>query len=128
MNKDGGCGAAVRRAATPIQDRRQLTVGYFLYKLIPPRPSFDQDMSDSERAIMGQHIAYWKPLAERGVAIVFAPVNDPAGAWGLAVVEAENKDVVQALGLADPAITSQLARFEIYALPGAIVAPAVSPV
>ena len=76
---------------------------------IPPRPTFDQDMSENEGAIMARHVAYWQELAERGTAIVFGPVSDPAGAWGLAVVEAETKDQVRALGDLDPAVTSGLA-------------------
>jgi uncharacterized protein YciI len=46
-------------------------------------------MSEEEQAVMGHHIAYWQQLAERGTALVLGPVSDPAGAWGLAVVEAE---------------------------------------
>jgi uncharacterized protein YciI len=96
-------------------------MNHFLYKLIPPRPTFDKDMSETEKAIMGRHIAYWQRLAERGTAIVFGPVSDPAGAWGLAVVEADTNEQVRALGDADPAVISGLARFEVCALPGAIV-------
>lgn len=99
-------------------------MNHFLYKLIPPRPTFDRDMSDAEGAIMGRHVAYWQELAERGTAIVFGPVSDPAGAWGLAVVAAETNEQVRALGDADPAVVSRLARFEICPMPGAIVAPA----
>ena len=96
-------------------------MNHFLYKLIPPRPTFDRDMSDAEGAIMGRHVAYW--LAERGTAIVFGPVSDPAGAWGLAVVAAETNEQVRALGDADPAVVWRLARFEICPMPGAIAAP-----
>jgi uncharacterized protein YciI len=78
-------------------------------------------MSDQERAIMSQHVGYWQKLLESGRAIVFGPVNDPAGSWGLAVVEADSEDDVRALGNADPAITSALATFEVCAMPGAIV-------
>ena len=46
-------------------------------------------MSEAEAAIMGQHAAYWQGQTERGTAIVFGPVADPAGAWGLAVVDAD---------------------------------------
>ena len=99
-------------------------MNHFLYKLIPPRPTFDQDMSENEGAIMGRHVAYWQELAERGTAIVFGPVSDPAGAWGLAVVEAETKEEVRALGDVDPAVASGLARFEICSMPGAITAHA----
>jgi uncharacterized protein YciI len=81
-------------------------------------------MSEAEAATMGRHVAYWQELVDRGTAIVFGPVSDPAGAWGLAVVKADTEDWVQALGEADPAVVSQLARFEICPMPGAIVAPA----
>lgn len=97
-------------------------MGTFVYKLIPPRPTFDEDMSEDEAAIMGRHVAYWQEQTARGRAMVFGPVADPAGAWGLAVVDAASAEEVHALGRADPAITSSLARFEVYAMPGAIVA------
>jgi uncharacterized protein len=96
-------------------------VSHFLYKLIPPRPTFDRDMSEAEAVIMGQHVAYWQEQIERGTAIVFGPVADPAGAWGLAVVDAESEEDVRALGLCDPAVTSQLATFEVCAMSGAMV-------
>jgi uncharacterized protein YciI len=99
-------------------------MNHFLYKLIPPRPTFDQDMSEDEQAVMGHHVAYWQQLAERGTALVFGPVSDPAGAWGLAVVEAETITEVRVLADDDPAVVSGLARFEIYPMPGAIVAHA----
>jgi uncharacterized protein len=99
-------------------------MNHFLYKLIPPRPTFDQDMSEDEGEIMGRHVAYWHELADRGTAIVFGPVSDPAGAWGLAVVATETNEQVRALGDADPAVMSGLARFEICPMPGAIVAQA----
>lgn len=95
-------------------------MSHFLYKLIPPRPTFDRDMSEAEATIMGQHAAYWRDQIERGSAIVFGPVADPAGAWGLAVVDAESEEDVRTLGLGDPAVTAQLARFEVYAMPGAV--------
>ncbi|MDQ3857717.1 MAG: YciI family protein [Actinomycetota bacterium] len=96
-------------------------MSYFLYKLIPPRPTFDTDMSETEQATMGEHVAYWQGLVDRGTAIVFGPVGDPAGVWGLAVVEAVSTQQVHALGNADPAVTSRVARFEACPMPGAIV-------
>jgi uncharacterized protein len=96
-------------------------MSHFVYKLIPPRPTFDTDMSDTEAAVMGQHIAYWQDLLERGRVIVFGPVSDPAGTWGLGVVEAETEDDARALGAHDPAVTSGLATFEVYPMPMAVV-------
>jgi uncharacterized protein len=78
-------------------------MNHFLYKLIPPRPTFDRDMSEDEQAIMGRHVAYWQEMAECGTAIAFGPVSDPAGAWGLAVVEAETMTEIRALGDEDTA-------------------------
>jgi hypothetical protein len=60
---------------------------YFLYKLIPPRPTFPQDMTELERKLMQEHVAYWKDLANRRIAIVFGPVSDPRGTYGLARVK-----------------------------------------
>jgi uncharacterized protein YciI len=96
-------------------------MSHFLYKLIPPRPTFDTDMSDTEAAIMGQHMAYWQDLLERGRVVVFGPVSDPVGTWGLGVVEAETEDDARALGVDDPAVASGMATFEVYSMPMAVV-------
>jgi uncharacterized protein len=97
-------------------------VSHFLYKLIPPRPTFDQDMDEAEATIMGEHVTYWRAQTERGTAIVFGAVADPDGVWGLAVVDAESEEDVRTIGLRDPAVASQLAHFEVYAMPGAVTA------
>jgi hypothetical protein len=41
-------------------------MNHFVYKLIPPRPTFNLDMSDTERAIMAQHATYWQEWTEKG--------------------------------------------------------------
>jgi hypothetical protein len=38
----------------------------FVYRLIPPRPSFDLDMTEEEQAIMGRHASYWGTLFQTG--------------------------------------------------------------
>ena len=75
---------------------------YFL-KLNPSRPTFAQDMTDEERAIMQQHVAYWSVLMEKGVVVVFGPVLDPKGVYGMGVVEVENEDELRELTMNDPA-------------------------
>jgi len=52
----------------------------FLCKLIPPQPTFAQDMTEVERKIRQEHIVYWK---DRRIALIFGPVLDPKGIWGL---------------------------------------------
>jgi uncharacterized protein YciI len=86
-------------------------LGFYLYKLIAPRVTFAQDMTDAEAQVLKVHSEYWTDLAARGVAVVFGPVLDPKGSWGLAIVEAK----VRATGTEDPAIKSQFGfKFEVY--------------
>lgn len=75
----------------------------FFLKLNPPRASFMMDMSEAERNIMQQHVAYWKPYVEDGTVIVLGPVMDPKGGFGIAVVEVESEEVIKELMAKDPA-------------------------
>ena len=97
---------------------------FFLYKLIPPRPTFACDMNDDERAIMAEHAAHWSRLTEAGTALVFGPVADPAGTWGMAVVDAASEADVRALGNADPAVSSGVCTYDVHAMPHTIVGQA----
>ncbi len=85
----------------------------FVFRLKAPRPDFALDMSDEERAIMGRHAAYWQPLVESGDMVVFGPVLDGSGSWGLGVVEAEDEEAIKAFAANDPAVTSGTAEIEI---------------
>jgi len=98
---------------------------YFLYKLTPPRPSFMMDMTPAEAATMAEHFEYWQRHVDAGRVVVYSPVADPDGAWGLAVVRANSEDEVRALGEDDPAISSTMATFDVYPMPGAVVRPSV---
>ena len=90
---------------------------YFLYKLIPPRPTFPQDMTELERKLMQQHVAYWKDLADRRIAIVFGPVSDPRGTYGLAILEVEDETVVNNISANDPAIKADSGfRYEVHSM------------
>jgi hypothetical protein len=77
----------------------------FLFcRLVPPRPSFAMDMTADERAAMQRHVGYWTSLLEAGTAIVFGPVADPAGPWGLGVVRLREGELAADILDADPAI------------------------
>jgi uncharacterized protein YciI len=69
-------------------------------------------MSDNERAIMGQHLAYLTGLMNEGTVIVFGPVMDPAGPYGMAIATAESEEQLRTLTAKDPA--TQLHHYEIY--------------
>ncbi len=95
----------------------------FVYRLIAPRTTFVADMTEVEKAIMGEHAAYWKELFESGRVVVFGVVIEPAAPWGLAVVEADSEDQVRAIGSADPAVNKRLCTFEIGVMPSPTVRP-----
>ena len=96
---------------------------HFVYRLIPPRPTFAQDMSEAEQAIMGEHAGYWTNLFEEGRVVVFGVVLEQSGAWGLAVVEADGEAEVRALASDDPAVKTHLCTFDVGVMPAATVRP-----
>jgi len=64
---------------------------------------FREQMSEGERETMSAHVAYWTERAREGVAVVFGPVADPAGAYGIGVYRAESEEEMRRLLDADPA-------------------------
>jgi len=88
-------------------------MSFFLIKLIPPRPSFAQDMTAAERQVMQAHVGYWKGLAERGLVVVFGPVLDPEGVWGVAIVEVTGEPQVHELIADDPVKVAGLGTFKV---------------
>jgi uncharacterized protein len=89
----------------------------FIYKLIPARPTFPADITEAEMGVMRDHAAYWTGLLERGHAIVFGQVREPTGSWGLAVVEADSPEQVEAFSIDDPAVINGLGSVEVHPMP-----------
>ena len=90
----------------------------FFYKLTPPRPTFDRDMTEVEMGIMQKHFAYWGDLTERSIAVVYGPVADPRGAFGFAVVDVVDQAAAHALGNSDPAIQANAGfTYEVHSMP-----------
>jgi uncharacterized protein len=85
----------------------------FVFRLQAPRPTFALDLSDEEREIMGRHAAHWRPLIDSGQMVVFGPVLDDTGSWGLGVVEAEDEDELRAFAARDPVVTTGTGRIEM---------------
>lgn len=73
-------------------------------KLLPPRPDFVQTLSPDEMAMMKAHGLYWRQKMNAGDVIVFGPVNDPAGSFGLGVVRARDEAELKHFQDNDPAI------------------------
>ena len=88
-------------------------MGVYVFRLMAPRPTFALDMTDEEREIMGRHAAYWQPLVDAGRMVVFGPVLDGTGSWGLGVVEADDEDEIRRFASGDPVVTTGTADIEV---------------
>ena len=95
---------------------------YFVCRLLAPRPTFAFDMTDEERAIMQEHGGYWAGMLNAGTALIFGPVNDPKGPWGLGIVKAADEAAVRKIEAGDPAIRSNRGfHYEILPMLQAVV-------
>jgi hypothetical protein len=92
---------------------------YFL-KLNPCRPTFAQDMTNAERAIMQQHVAYWGDLMNKGMVVVYGPVMDPSGVYGIGVVEAVDEAKLKEMIKNDPA--TEINNYDYYPMRAVIPA------
>jgi uncharacterized protein len=98
-------------------------VSTFAYRFVSHKPDLPVSMTEHEAAVMREHVAYWKVLLDKGTAVAFGPVLDPAGAWGIAIVEADSPAEVEAIRAGDPVIRENLGKIDIYPMPGAFVRP-----
>jgi uncharacterized protein YciI len=77
---------------------------HFFAKLNPPRPSFANDMTDEEKAFMHEHVAYWMDKQAKGHVIVFGPVFDPKGVYGVGVLQVDSEEALSEFTQNDPAL------------------------
>lgn len=93
---------------------------FFCCQLIGPRSTFPADASAEELAVMKAHAAYWMGHLAEGRVVVFGPVMDPKGPWGLGVVRVSNEAALRELVAGDPAIRSGIGfRYETLRMPRA---------
>jgi uncharacterized protein YciI len=89
---------------------------HFFCKLIAPRPTFPFDMNESEKAAMDEHAQYWLGLLKEGVVLVFGPVMDPKGAFGMGVMEGVDENEIKRRTDADPAMKANIG-FKVEVMP-----------
>jgi uncharacterized protein len=99
----------------------------FVFRLMAPRPTFALDMSDEEREIMAQHAAHWQPWIDSGQMVIFGPVLDASGSWGLGIVEADDEDGLRTVAANDPVVTTGTGTIEMGKMLGGFVRPRGSP-
>jgi hypothetical protein len=97
---------------------------HFLSKLLAPRKTFGRDMTAEERDVMRAHADYWLPHVGAATVIAMGPVADPAGVWGVAIVNAPSLAWLEAAQAQDPAILSGRGfAYENFPMPAIQVAP-----
>ena len=89
---------------------------HFFCKLTAPRPTFPFDMSDAEKTLMQQHAAYWMGMLNEGAVVVFGPVMDPDGPFGMGIVEGSDEADVKRRTDADPVMKAGIG-FKIDIMP-----------
>jgi uncharacterized protein len=90
----------------------------FLFRLIPPRADFAQTMTDGEQKTMADHMTYWQQLMADGKVLVYGPVADPEGVWGMGVLRVADRAEVLAIGELDPSVVAGVNTFEVFEIMG----------
>ncbi|MDW6024075.1 SRPBCC domain-containing protein [Mesorhizobium sp. BAC0120] len=100
----------------------QAALQVFFCRLKPPRPDFATTLTEKEAAAMKAHGEYLKGLLSGGTAVLFGPVADPAGIWGLGIFKASDEGKMRAISEADPAIKAGIGlRYEILPMIAAVM-------
>ena len=68
---------------------------------------------------MQQHIVYWSEFGKQGIAIVFGPVLDPKGVYGVGIYKVDDLAHMQRLLADDPA--REILKYEVFEMPRAVV-------
>jgi uncharacterized protein YciI len=90
----------------------------FLLRLIPPRADFAQTMTADEQSAMAAHTEYWQGLLRDGKVVVYGPVADPEGVWGMGVLRAESQQESLLVGENDPAVARGVCTFDVMEIMG----------
>ena len=84
-------------------------------------------MSDEERKVMARHADHWRSWVESGQMVIFGPVLDSSGSWGLGVVEADDEQELRAFAAHDPVVTTGTGTIEVRKLLADFVRPRPRP-
>ena len=86
---------------------------HYFCRLIPPRPTFVQDMTDAERQLMGEHARYLRERFDAGEVLIYGPVMAVGGPFGMTVLEVSDEAEARHVFENDPTIQAGMNTFEI---------------
>jgi uncharacterized protein len=87
---------------------------HYFFKLIPPRPTFVQDMSEHEKLLMSEHGRYTHANFAVGKVLLYGPVMAKDVPFGVAILEVEDESEARQFSENDPSVRAGLNRFEFY--------------
>jgi len=97
----------------PGQSAHLLAKKTWFVRLIPPRPTFDKDMSPEETKAMQAHFVYWKDQFDKGICLFGGPVLDPRGVYGVLAIVAATEVEAKAIAEADPSVKAGINKVEV---------------
>lgn len=84
----------------------------FMYRLTPCRPTFQEDSTPAEQAIVGEHFRYLQALlAERQLIIAG---RDEGATIGIVVYEAESEEAAEEIMRNDPVVAKGVMTAQFY--------------
>jgi len=84
----------------------------FIIKLEPPRPNFNENTTEEEKRIIGEHFTYLQTLLDEGT-LVFAGRCDDA-TFGLIILESDSLENAKQVMKNDPAVKAGVFSAEIW--------------
>jgi len=87
---------------------------HYFFKLIAPRPTFPQDMTDAEKLVMKDHSRHMRESFDSGKLLVYGPVMATGETFGMAVLEVADETEARRFAEGDPSVRAGLNRFELY--------------
>jgi uncharacterized protein YciI len=81
---------------------------HYLFKLVPPRATFPADITPAEMGLMQEHSAYWTEQMRKGYVVAIGPVADPAGTYGIGIIQMAAEEDPEALCANDPVLLANV--------------------
>jgi hypothetical protein len=90
----------------------------FFCKLTPPRPTFALDMTPGEAKLMQEHAEYWQRGRLSGHVRAYGLVADPAGPYGVGIVDFHDEAGARAFTDGDPVSVAKGGfRYDVFLMP-----------